>query len=399
MLKFKYFAHKIQDVKLKDYLSVFRMISAILLLPIFKDKYKGTWLICDTEMDARDNGYNFFSYMCHKHPERKCLFAIKKNSIDYPKIHSIGKTIEYGSIQHWIAYFLCEYNLSSQKKGKPNAAVCAFLELTGIFKPHNIYLKHGIVKDDQKWLYADRSVIDILITAAVPEAQFISEKFGYPRGVVQLTGLPRFDSLHDCKVIKNQIVIMPTWRAWLGDMPSERQKDIETDFEKTEYYLKWRELLESQKLKELSKKYHLRIIFYPHMNMQKHIQYFRGVGNHVLIATKKEYDIQVLLQTSCMMITDYSSVFFDMIYMKKPVIYYQFDEKTFRKYHYQEGWFDYHNNPFGNSFSNSQDVLCELEKIINNGFEVSKDYLIAHKKIFKYWDTNNCSRIYNLLTN
>ena len=43
------------------------------------------------------------------------------------------------------------------------------------------------------------------------------------------------------------------------------------------------------------------------------------------------------------MITDYSSVFFDFSYMRKPVIFYQFDEKKFRKAQYAEGYFSYKN--------------------------------------------------------
>lgn len=44
-----------------------------------------------------------------------------------------------------------------------------------------------------------------------------------------------------------------------------------------------------------------------------------------------KYDVQQLLKESLLLITDYSSVFFDMMYMNKPVIFYQFDENQYRK--------------------------------------------------------------------
>ena len=39
-----------------------------------------------------------------------------------------------------------------------------------------------------------------------------------------------------------------------------------------------------------------------------------------------------------MLITDYSSVYFDIAYMRKPIIFYQFDEEEFRRKHYQRGY-------------------------------------------------------------
>ena len=97
------------------------------------------------------------------------------------------------------------------------------------------------------------------------------------------------------------------------------------------------------------------------------------------------------------LLTDYSSVYFDMFYMKKPVIFYQFDEETFRKYHYEEGWFDYHNNPFGTSCDDYDDVLSELEKQIQNGYRVSAAFLKAHASEFTYYDNLNSERIYIML--
>ena len=48
------------------------------------------------------------------------------------------------------------------------------------------------------------------------------------------------------------------------------------------------------------------------------------------------------------MITDYSSVAFEMAYLKKAVLYYQFDEEEFFSgKHWQKGYFDYRKDGFG----------------------------------------------------
>ena len=64
----------------------------------------------------------------------------------------------------------------------------------------------------------------------------------------------------------------------------------------------------------------------------------------------KNYDVQDLLKRSKILITDYSSVFYDFAYMKKEVIYYQFDYNDFFKKHYEIGNFNFEKNGFGPIF-------------------------------------------------
>lgn len=246
------------------------------------------------------------------------------------------------------------------------------------------------------WLHADRSCIETFITSAVSEYEFVRDVYGYKPGVVQRTGLPRFDNLHDNKIIKNQILIMPSWRAWFTEA-SSRVDESDANFANSEYLIKWKEILNSEELKKLIDKYHLKVVFYPHRNMQHFLSYFNDVKPYITIASYKDYDVQNLMKESEMMITDYSSVFFDMIYMKKPVLFYQFDEEKFRKQQYEKGYFDYHNNAFGKSFNDYKSVVIELENIIKDDYKVDEAFLKAHDEYFPYYDTNNSERIYRLL--
>lgn len=394
MVKLNYLIDRMRDVKFTDYLSLFPMMMAFFLKPFYKKKYQGTWLICEEPLEARDNGYHFFKYMCENQQQQICYYAIKRKSVDAKKVEKIGKIIEYGSVQHWLAYFLCDYNISSQKGGKPNAAICAFMELNHLFHTHNVFLQHGVIINDLKWLYADRSVFDIFITSTIPEKNFIEDCFGYPDGTIKLTGLPRFDNLHQDRTNRKQIVVMPTWRYWFN-LTSKKKKGLDTDFETSEYLERWKEFLESERLNDIISKYDLDVIFYPHRNMQKYISVIKNeIKTNAIIASWEEYDLQELLITSAMMITDYSSVFFDMIYMKKPVIFYQFDSEKFRYGQYSQGYFDYGDNPYGKSFRELEPLFDELSKIINNNFECNSSFLTAHKESFKYYDTNNSERVF-----
>lgn len=398
MVSREYFFNKIKDLKITDIFAVVPMLCAAVLIPFFRKSYSKTWLICEESMEARDNGFFFFKYMCTYQPQQKCVYAIKRKSVDYQRVKPLGTVIEFGGILHWLYYFLARYNISSQKGGKPNAALCAFMELNDLWNPHNIFLQHGIIINNLKWLYADRSKIDIFITSTKPEDDYIKENFGYNINSIKLTGLSRFDNLHDVNIKKNRILIMPTWRSWFC-LKSKQNTITDNIFEISEYLYKWKELLESEVLNKLINQFNLEIIFYPHRNMQSYLNEFKNICTKVIIASWEEYDVQDLLKSSEMLITDYSSVFFDMIYMKKPILFYQFDETKFREFQYEQGYFDYHQNPFGKSFNTLPEVLKELGHIVEDNYKVSDYYLLAHKEYFKFYDKDNSKRIFELLQN
>ena len=394
MINLKYLMNRIKDVKPKDMLAVFPMGAARVVSIFYKNRYKDAWLICEEKAEARDNGYWFFRKMCENHPEQECIYAIDKTSVDYKKVKDLGTVIKYGGFKHWILYFTCAFNISSQKGGKPNAPLCAFIELNDWHNAHNVFLEHGVTINKVVWLFADRARFDMMVASTRPEFEFKETCFGYPKGVMQLTGLPRWDNLHNFQVKKNRIVVMPTWRYWFN-LKSKEQGNLTHNFMNSEYLHRWKGFLESDQLNELIEKNNLEVIFYPHRNMQSHLPDFKKVvKTKAILASWKDYDIQELMMSSEMMITDYSSVFFDMVYMKKPIIFYQFDLEDFRKGQYEEGYFDYQNNPFGKSCYELRDLMDEFKRIVEREYQCDDRYLEAHKEYFPYYDSNSCERVY-----
>ena len=110
------------------------------------------------------------------------------------------------------------------------------------------------------------------------------------------------------------------------------------------------------------------------------------------IADCKKYDIQDVLKRAALMITDYSSVFFDFAYMRKPVIFYQFDEKEFREKQYGEGYLDYHDTVLGSWSDSLPHTLELLEKQIISGIKPVEEAVI--RQFFPLWDSQNCKRTY-----
>lgn len=395
-MNIKYYLRKIKDVSLKDYLSFFPMAAGFIGSIFIKKKYEDTWAVCERKDEARDNGYHFYKYMKENHPEQFCIYAIDKHCNDYEKVKAYKDIVQFGSVQHWIIYFSAKWLISSQSF-KPNGYMGTLIERLHLFKPDHVFLQHGITKDKAEFLLASHRRAKYFIAGAKPEAEFMAANFGYPSGTIQYTGFSRFDALHAFKTKKNRILVMPTWRKWLR-LKSETHEDAAIDIDSSQYISCWRSLLDNERLDALIDQYSLELIFFPHPNMTGILNPSSFVSSKIRIANPAKEDLQELLKTSEMIITDYSSVFFDMIYMKKPVIFYQFDEEKYRKYHYQKGWFDYHQTPFGNVHMDADTVIDELNNIVEKCYQVSEAYLDEHKKVFPLFDESNCERIYQLLS-
>lgn len=97
------------------------------------------------------------------------------------------------------------------------------------------------------------------------------------------------------------------------------------------------------------------------------------------------------------MITDYSSVAFEMGYLGKPVLYYQFDFKETFKGHLIKGYFDYQQHGFGAVSEDLDALLSDLEAVLANGGNALPAYQKRIDETFAYRDDNNCQRVYEAI--
>ncbi|MDN5576950.1 MAG: CDP-glycerol glycerophosphotransferase family protein, partial [Lactococcus lactis] len=84
--------------------------------------------------------------------------------------------------------------------------------------------------------------------------------------------------------------------------------------------------------------------------------------------------------------------FFDIAYLKKPIIFFQFDYEKYRETQYQEGYFNYKKS-FGPVIENEKGVIKYLKHITMQ--DVAKKYQDRENNFFEFRDTNNCKRIYD----
>ncbi len=387
--------NNLKYIKITDILSIFifilMIIPSLIFKLILKIQKRRVWVICEDGNTARDNGYNLFKYIRENHSSDETYYVINKQSNDYKKVEKLGNIIQYKSLKHWLYYMACDRNISSQKSGNPNAPIFYVLHVYMHLYNNRIFLQHGVIKDDIECLHYKNTKFKLFICGAKKEFEYIKQKYGYPKNYLAYTGLPRFDNLYNYKINKKQILIMPTWRNWLGRETNALGNKI--DFMDTLYYKKWNSLINNKNLIEFIEKNDIKIIFYPHIHMQKYLINFKSTSKNIEIAGL-ERDIQELLKESSLLITDYSSVYMDFAYMSKPVIYYQFDYNEYREKQLQEGYFKYSKNAFGKILSDEDDVVSRIIGYVNMDYKVENIYLNRINEFFELKDQDNCKRVY-----
>ncbi len=363
-----------------------------------KEKYKNAWLICERGTEARDNAYWLFKYIRENYPEKKVYYIIDyNNKIDLKKIEKLGNSICYNSFEHRMAFIFSKIYISTHIGYITNWNYLLYKKLFDRKnKKKYVFLQHGITKDDISNIINKKiNQIDLVITAIKKERESIlnNPNYGYNENEVALTGFARFDNLINYE-IKEQILLMPTWRNYLVIPSYKKQKSgFEECFLNSKYYMTYYNLLKNERLHNILKKYKIKLIFYPHYEMQKYIKYFNIENDNIVVASKEENDVQTLLKESKILITDYSSVYFDFAYMEKPEIFYQFDKTEFSNNQYKQTN-KYEEDAFGVVVAEEETLLDELENILKNNCKMEEKYIQRVKNTFIYKDDQNCKRIY-----
>ena len=355
-------------------------------------QYRHLWLFAERGFDARDNGYWFFKYVREKHPEINARYVIDPDSPDYAKIAALGETVRFRSLRHYLMYLAADRLISTHvQPAAPDLMAYYHLRQIGV-RPRGkqAFLQHGIIKDEMQWMRYPKLRVDFFASGGKMEYDYLASEFGFPEGVVRYTGLCRFDNLARGNRPSGEILVMPTWRG--SDYPQGDK------FYDTAFYRHFQALLNHPRLLALLEKHDLKLIFYPHIELQPELPKFTSPSPRIVLAGWRDYDVQTLLMRCNLLITDYSSVYFDAGYMEKPVIYFQFDQQEFRRFHYQEGYFSYENHGFGPVVTTEDAALDALEASIQNGFRMTDEYRRRLDAFFPVRDEKNCERTFKIVS-
>ncbi|WLV24151.1 CDP-glycerol glycerophosphotransferase family protein [Aciduricibacillus chroicocephali] len=344
---------------------------------------KDIWIVGERPYKAQDTGYHFFKYMREHHPEKNVYYVIEKDSPELKNVEKYGNILIYKSEDHIL------YTLMATRIIGSHHPEYLYPLRTDEFKEkvqaQKVFLQHGVlgVKNIEEFYSAKSGTFktDLFIVSSDFEKQIVTDDLHYKPGNIAVTGLSRFDSLFAEDVPeKRQLLIIPTWREWLSNAEQ---------FEESEYFARYKNLINNTELHEMAEKYGFDIVFCLHPNMQNFTKYFEDAP--VRVITQGEVEVQNLLKESAMMITDYSSVAFDFSFLEKPVIYYQFDRE---RYIGKKGSHLDMEQVLPGEIVQEEDAVTKLvDTYAARNFEMQEEYKERASKFLKYKDMKASERI------
>jgi glycosyltransferase involved in cell wall biosynthesis/CDP-glycerol glycerophosphotransferase (TagB/SpsB family) len=373
-----------------------KVIGARLLYYLLKlFKFKPLWLFVDRPYKAEENAQVLFEYAVKQKDNIKKVFLLDKNSEDFNVVKKIGKVYSWRSIKHLVTVLLSDKIISSQADGhiiNPFGRWGKYFR--DLFTYDFVFLQHGVIQNDlSSWLNRFEKNIKVFITSAKPEYESIlNYDYLYSKKEVVLTGLPRFDKLKNNP--KRKILLMPTWRDNLAVKANNLGiRGKSEKFKQSGYYRFFNSLINNKKLLKVLEESEYRIKFCLHPSFIANASYF--VANKYVDIPKKICSYTTEFNEGSLLVTDYSSVAFDFAYLRKPIIYSQFDLKDVYSDHtFQKGYFNYKEDGFGPVCEDLDSTVDNIIKILENGCRLEEEYRDRIDRFFEYNDRNNCERVY-----
>ena len=342
---------------------------------------------------AQDNGYYFFKHCMETNEEKrlgkKIYYIITKDAPDRKKIEAYPEhLIDFMSLRHMIYLQAADLIVSTDSKYHSYALQARHSIFNRYIKKIPlVFLQHGVTalkRVDFFYGKGRRGECDQFVVTSDFEKKIILDNFGYePQDVIN-TGFARWDVLEDRSQNNREVLIMPSWRNWLDAVPDK-------DFEESDYFRHYMGLLNSRRFAEILDKYDLHVNFYLHAKFRAYIDTFRSISPRIRLISFGEVAVNEMLMQCRMLVTDYSSVCWDVLYQDKPTLFYQFDLDKYEEAH--GSYLDMRKDLFGDRAETLEELLDRLEEQVQNGFQMKPQYEAMRKNFFKYIDHNHSQRI------
>lgn len=359
---------------------------------------KEIWLISDRLNKCGDNGEAFFRHLRSTgFRQARCYYCINRGD-DYRKMKKVGPVVARDSARYKILHLLATNIISSHGDDFVINPFGTYSEpYRDLLRTKNyIFLQHGVTQNDiSGWLNKYNKNIRGFVCAAKPEHDSIvnTPAYFYTGREVWLTGFARFDRLYRNE--KKYITIMPTWRRYLmGTLdPVSGVWDASADFCKSDYFRFYNGLINDPRLLEAARQYGYTICYMPHPNIITKADLFTHHPDVRFFTIGDEY--RDVYAESDLVLSDYSSALFDFAYLRKPVLYAQFDKAEFFKGDHVcvAGYFDYERDGFGEITYDLDSTVDLLIDYMKNGCSLKPVYRERIDRFFAFDDKNNCQRI------
>ncbi|WP_440602885.1 glycosyltransferase [Bacillus sp. GB_SG_008] len=340
---------------------------------------KEIWLVGEKiGRSANDTGYWFFKHCREKYPEKNVYYLIDKKSPDYAKVKKLGRVIPFYSLKHIIYSMNAKYIFSSD-----NVNILLPSNIKHLRNATRVFIQHGVILPGrvENVYHSNKDLTDYILTSGNLETQIIKNHFGYNNEEIWDCGLSRFDTLQN-KEAEKRIMMTFTWRKNIQDLEQLRE---------SKYFTAIQSLLHNSKFIKVLEKNNIMLDVCLHPRTCQLLEEDNsGILNSLKTSPNIEIhdfnkaDVRELIERSSMMLTDYSSISFDFVYLEKPIINYLFQNNTPISEENIENVL-----PGYVSYS-EDDVIRAVESCLVKQKRLKK---INKKHYIKYDDGRNCDRL------
>ncbi len=373
---------------------------AVLIVKLFGKKLaeKKIWLVFEKFCQmAQDNGYYFFRYCMEELPEeqkKNIYYVMKPDAADWDKVAVYGgHVLKFMSIKHLVYAMAAEVYVGSDSKKhlyiwrpKPNRVS------SRLRKKKILFLQHGVTalkRVDGIFGKHGSSPMTHFTTTSEYEQKIITENFGYSEEDAPVLGFTRWDVLEDTsKEDDRLILVMPTWRSWLEERTAE-------EFKNSDYYKQYMALFTDPRLGRLLEEKDARMIFYIHPKFRDYLGEFVIDNERIQLIPFGQTPLNAIMRDCRMLITDYSSVCWDVYYMGKPVLFYQFDYDMYMSTH--GSYMDMTTELFGPRYFDSGALIEGMAEVLDRDFREDPEAAAKRGQYFAYIDNDNSRRTYEYL--
>ncbi|MGE0786333.1 MAG: CDP-glycerol glycerophosphotransferase family protein [Sandaracinaceae bacterium] len=341
--------------------------------PSNRARFRDAWLLIDRDVQADDNAEHLYRWIKDNRPDINAYFVLTKDSHDWHRLERDGfRLIAFGSMDHKLLLLNAAHVISSHA----DSFVLRVLkpELYGDALSYKFtFLQHGVTHNDMShWLNA--KTIDLFVTTSPQEHRAIAGdgRYKFSDKEVKQVGFARHDALlARPEPTEDVILVMPTWRQYLVAVPKPgtTERGESPRFYESSYAKAWKSFLHSPRLREIVERHGYRLRFFPHANVQRYLSWFDAPDWIEMLTHKTAPDIQKLFREARFLVTDFSSVFFEMGILDKPTLYYQFDydEMYGGNHPARTGYFRFERDGFGPVFRREDELMDAIERRLASG--------------------------------
>jgi len=338
-----------------------------------------------------DNPRAIYEYMVRHKPDYQMYWSIERKSIKSFEYLDI-KTVPRFSVKWLLLMTRAKYWVSNSRlplwipkpektiyvqtwHGSPLKRLAADMDEVHMPGTNTIKYKKNFLKESSKW--------DYLISPNRYSSEIFERAFRFDKRMIE-SGYPRNDFLINSKtdetikqikeqngLPKNKKVILyaPTWR--------------DNQFHKKGKY-KFELQMDLKRLQERFGNEYV-IVLRLHYLVAENLD-LTDYNDFVYDFSQYE-DIRELYLISDLLITDYSSVFFDYANLKRPMLFFVYDIEEYRD-HLRGFYFDFESKAPGPLVKTTEEIITEIEAIENGEFVFDE---VFYNK-FCYLEDGNASK-------